>query len=486
MLSLLHTFVSWRWQRMYSAALCFALFAMGGALSGVAAAQSIGIETQKGAPQQDPPQSEAAKLEAAKDARARAYWQLVIDTRYADFVAAGDATMRSGFTAAACEQLWQRIQSQLGRFRRIESSHVADTPPYHGVSLTCRHERGIAVVRVVLDKEDRISGLWLDKVEPQSDPNENPPPYARRDSFTERPCVAAVITAEMSLPGTISMPNECDNCPGVVLVHGSGPHDRDETIGPNKVFRDIAWGLASRGIAVLRYEKRTKAYPNSRGADEWTLESETVDDALAAARVLRELPNVADDGVFIVGHSLGAIAAPFIAQRDEQLAGIVLLAGSTRSIVDLLEEQVAYIANADGKISDEEKLPLDLVRRAADAIRAGKPEDVPPDSGLPARYMLHMHSLDVLKAARLLELPILICQGGRDYQVPKKDFDLWKHGLEGRRNVTFELFEPLNHLFIAGEGRSTPEEYTKAGHVSEQVIEKLAEWIKARKPSRPK
>jgi len=77
--------------------------------------------------------------------------------------------------------------------------------------------------------------------------------------------------------------------PAVVLVHGSGPQDRDETIGPNKPFRDLAWGLASQGIAVLRYDKRTKVHGAmmAGAVEQFTVKEETIDDALAAVALLR-------------------------------------------------------------------------------------------------------------------------------------------------------------------------------------------------------
>lgn len=130
----------------------------------------------------------------------------------------------------------------------------------------------------------------------------------------------------------------------VILVHGSGPHDRDETIGPNKPFRDLAWGLAERGIAVVRYEKRTKAYgaacvPAGRELD---YDTEAVDDAVAIVEQVRALPELAPDSVYVLGHSLGGTLAPRIAGRSKGLAGIIILAGLARPLEDALEEQFYY------------------------------------------------------------------------------------------------------------------------------------------------
>jgi hypothetical protein len=263
----------------------------------------------------------------------------------------------------------------------------------------------------------------------------------------------------------------------LVLVHGSGPHDQDETVGGNKPFRDLAWGLASRGIAVLRYEKRTKKYPQARPAADWTLEDEVIDDAVAAAELLRQHQDIDPQRVYVLGHSLGGTLAPYIARRDGKLAGIVVMAGSARSILDLLEEQTEYLSKLNGEPSEKDRQDLDKLKQQLAAIRAGKTQEVTePILGVPAAYWERLHKLDPTATAVTLQIPILILQGGRDYQVTTKDFALWQERLGSHKNVTCKLFDDLNHLFIAGQGFSKPAEYQQAGHVDAKVIEAIVRW----------
>src|SRR6202008_4493727 len=120
---------------------------------------------------------------------------------------------------------------------------------------------------------------------------------------------------KFELPGLLTYPSRMDYpVPAVVLVHGSGPHDADETIGPNKPFADLASGLASRGVAVLRYVKRTKQYPHCAQEKNFTYNQETVEDAAAAGHSLLGQDCVDAAKIFVVGHSLGATLAPRIAQ----------------------------------------------------------------------------------------------------------------------------------------------------------------------------
>jgi poly(3-hydroxybutyrate) depolymerase len=169
---------------------------------------------------------------------------------------------------------------------------------------------------------------------------DDPPAAQDAPQFTEEKAV--VISGKFKLPGLITLPLGDAKVPAVVLVHGSGPHDKDETIGPNKPFKDIAEGLAQRGIAVLRYEKRTRKYALDIKPDEITLDDEVNDDAVAAVKLLRKNPRVDPDLVFVLGHSLGGNMAPRIAAQDGKLAGLVILAGNVRPMEDLMVEQLQY------------------------------------------------------------------------------------------------------------------------------------------------
>ena len=219
--------------------------------------------------------------------------------------------------------------------------------------------------------------------------------------------------------------------------------------------------------------------PTAVKADEISLDWETTDDAVAAARLLREHSAIDKNRVFVAGHSLGAMAAPFAAKKEPKLAGIILLAGGARSLLDLIVEQMTYIAASDGDVTPEEQKQLDLIRETVAAIKADDPKKDGDLLGMPRAYWVRMHKLDPVGAARTLSLPMLVMQGGRDYQITRTDFDLWRRGLEDRKNVAFKLYDDLNHLFMSGTGKSTPAEYQKVGHVDAQVVRDIAEWIAA-------
>ena len=282
------------------------------------------------------------------------------------------------------------------------------------------------------------------------------------------------------LPGTLALPRGEGPFAAVVLVHGSGAHDRDETIGPNKPFRDLARGLAARGVAVLRYEKRSFARPQDFAGD-FTVDQETVDDAVTAVAALRADRAIDPARVFVAGHSLGAMMAPRIAQRAEGLAGVVLLAAPARSLLDVVPEQVRYLAALEGGVSPDEQAQIALVDAQVAATRGLGDSDPPRASlllGLPAAYWRDLAGYDPVAVQQSLSLPVLVLQGGRDYQVtPAGDFARWQEAFDGDARAELVLYPALNHLFIAGEGAPGPGDYLRAGTVDEAVVSAIAEWI---------
>src|SRR5581483_3342168 len=263
--------------------------------------------------------------------------------------------------------------------------------------------------------------------------------------------------------------------PAVVLVHGSGPHDRDETLGGAKVFRDLAEGLATRGIAVLRYDKRNYVHRQECISDKnFTMTRETVDDAVRAAALLRALPEVDAKRIFVLGHSQGGYMMPRIMQADPKLAGVVLMAANVRPVEQLIVEQTEYLFRLNGGgLNSTQQAQLDALKK--------DPWQMIP--GIPESYRTDLKGYDPVNLAKSSRIPMLILQGERDYQVTMKDFDLWRTGLSRRANVTVHSFPKLNHLFIAGEGKSTPREYERPAHVSAEVIDTITDWILRQAPA---
>jgi dipeptidyl aminopeptidase/acylaminoacyl peptidase len=273
-----------------------------------------------------------------------------------------------------------------------------------------------------------------------------------------------------------------------VLVHGSGANDRDETHNnpANKPFKDLAWGLASRGIAVLRYEKRTKQYPGKLGSiKNPTVKDETVDDALAAVALLRKTPGIDIDKIYVLGHSLGGYLIPRIGKRDARIAGFISLAGATRPLEDVVLEQKNYFARLDGTVTKEEQADIDEFKQLVAKIKSLKDSD--RDSTemyyyVPASYWIDLKNYNPPQEAKSLKQPILILQGERDYQVTMTDFQNWKNALGSNKNVSFKTYPKLNHLFMPGEGVPSPSDYQKTNHVLLDVITDIADWIlKAKK-----
>ncbi|MFC5451642.1 alpha/beta hydrolase family protein [Paenibacillus aestuarii] len=128
--------------------------------------------------------------------------------------------------------------------------------------------------------------------------------------------IAVVANAAYPLEGILTLPgSHTEKFPAVVFVHGSGALDKDETVGANKLFRDLADGLAIQGIASLRYDKRTFAHGKQMVQElggKLSVKEEIIEDAIAAVEMLKKDPRMETNRIFIIGHSLGGTLAPRI------------------------------------------------------------------------------------------------------------------------------------------------------------------------------
>jgi uncharacterized protein len=384
-----------------------------------------------------------------------------------------DATMTRVMPSAQLNKTWQMLTGQTGAFEKQLAVRAEPSGKYVAVVVTCQFAKAKLDARIVFDGDKHIAGL---QILPSAE--YKPPAYVKRDSFEEQD--ATIGAGEWALPGTLSLPAGDGPFPAVVLVHGSGPQDRDETIGPNKTFRDLAWGLASRGIAVLRYEKRTKHYHDqliARKGLPFTAKDEVDDDALAAVQSLRSTKRIDPKRIFVLGHSLGATMAPRIGSRDKDIAGLIILAGTTRPLEDVTLEQLSYIETLDPQ-NEVQRSEIAKLKTQVARLKDPQLSSTEIIMGAPASYWRELRDYHPADVAATLKQRLLILQGERDYQVTMVDFAGWQKALEGHKNATFKSYPALNHLFAEGVGKAKPAEYIVPGHVAEGMISDIAEWVK--------
>jgi pimeloyl-ACP methyl ester carboxylesterase len=375
--------------------------------------------------------------------------------------------LRGLVTPESLRDSWDGAVGKLGAFVGLGAEQPGQGA---GVLLSrtpVQFEHGSLTVTIATDGE-WVVGIQLDQ--PVQDAW-TPPPYAEHDAFTEE---EISLTGDgRTVPGTLTLPTAGSPGAGVVLLSGSGPHDRDETIGANKPFKDLAWGLASRGIAVLRAEKVTYTHGKELPPT-FTLDEEYLPHATAAIALLRSrLPSSA---VYIAGHSLGGTIAPRVA-LSTPVDGVILLAAGAQPLYWSAVRQMRYLAT----VEPVPQSAIDTLAEQASRVDGDLRPDTPANElpfGTPAPYWLSVRDCHPVEDAARLTVRMLIVNGGRDYQITvADDLALWRAGLSDHANVTIEVFEPGNHLLAAGSGPSTPAEYGVLQHVAVEVVDLVAGWI---------
>lgn len=425
-----------------------------------------------------PPTASPATADPQQARRAEAFLDLLDQGRYDEALAMGQPALREALAGGKLREVWETLPKQLGE-RRTRSPVRGETVGGRPVLTSTLQFALVALdARVVLEPDGQISGFRL---VPAQQAAAAPPEPVATDRYAET--ALTIDSAGIGLPATLTLPTGTGPWPAAVLVHGSGPHDRDETIGPNKPFRDLAHGLAEHGIAVLRYDKRTQAAPQTLAGNDFTVDQEVVDDALAAVAALRARPGIDPDRVFVVGHSLGAMLAPRIGERDPRIAGLVLLAAPAMRLEDTVVRQSRYLAGLAGTSGADAQAALAELERQRDTVKqlADRPAgDAPLMLGLPRSYWLDLNAYDPVATARRIRQPLLVLQGAADYQVtPVDDFVLWRNAFDGDARARLVEYPRLNHLFMPAGDPPGPADYAKPGRVEDEVIADIARWIVA-------
>ena len=415
---------------------------------------------------------------------ARAYVQLLIDGKYEESETMLSDEMIAFFEAAGgTEVVMQAVYAQIGAFQSIVSADfLGSQDGYQVVLVTVATDQNGALVQIVIDGDGNVATMLASPAVEVEDP------IAPPKGFVETEIEIDAGTG-YPLEGRLVKPEKADKkVPLIVLIQGSGATNYDEIAGANRVFGQLAYGLAERGIATLRYDKRTYAYPEIGADPAFSVKDEYVEDVLAAVKFAGTVEGIGE--VYILGHSQGGMLAPMFLAEGADAAGMILFAGSPRSLLDIIEDQLAeniayYEAAGLTAQAEEIRTALEDGKTAREALSTMTENDAKKAGDLygmfGAYYALILEKYDALSTITELEAPTLILQGGADRQVlADVDYQLYLDALSDEDYVSFKLYEGLNHMFMPGQAANIVEaflEYNTKSQIPAGVFDDIAAWI---------
>lgn len=407
------------------------------------------------------------------------FFKLMEQEKFTEAQAFFDESVQSKITPENLETIWKSLQTNYGKVLSTDVLQSKAEGEFFAVSVDVKFEKETQGFLLVFNKGEKMVGLF-----PRQRSSRQPylrPVYADTNAYKEKEIY--IKTAGHSLVGMLTTPAKGSNFPIVVLLHGSGASDMDATVGANKPFKDLAAGLATKGIASIRYVKRTLVYP-AEFNKVFTVKEAITDDALAAIALARTIPGADKKKIYVFGHSMGGMLAPRLATLAPDVNGLILAAAPARKLAELIDEQnrdaAAQVKDTTGAV----KKQLEDALKETAKTRITKLGLVKPDSlllGLPAAYWVDLNLYDqVGTAKKLIKQKIMIVQGGFDFQISPQDYQIWNTALGKKKNVTLKLYPDLNHLLSPQKEKGNMSQYGIPVSVSGILVNDIATWIKAK------
>ena len=270
--------------------------------------------------------------------------------------------------------------------------------------------------------------------------------------------------------------------PAIVLVAGSGPVDRDETVAGIPIFAQLAGALAQRGFVVLRYDKR--GIGQSGGRAETATLLDYSEDLLAVVKWLRNRKDVDKKRIAVAGHSEGGWVAMQAASRQKDISSLILLGTAATTGSELILEQQRHALDLLKAPDADRKAKIELQTRIQNAVLTGKGwENVPDDLRMQAEtpWFASLLAFDPAKVMTKVKQPILIIQGELDKQVPPHHAEKLAELARGRKKapaVEMKRLPGINHLLV----RATTGEVAEYGVLTDRTItpetsEAIAAWL---------
>lgn len=367
---------------------------------------------------------------------------------------------------------------EIGEIEKIDEAYVYNYGTNRFVMVPVEASMQNMNFLISFNKNNQIVGFSYEEYQQRSGENSRIMPEGIEEEEFSFNSEGFLITGTLTRPAYNEGEEFMGTYPLIVLVHGFGPHDRNASIFENKPFRDLAWGLAEAGIASYRYDKKTYLYENVINDQAFTVYGETINDAVAASDMAKNLKNIDPNQVYILGASQGGYLLPRIAEGIPDAAGFIFMSSPAEHMKNYLKEQYEYLAMEDGAISLNEHTIINQVMAQINSL--DQAQGIPEEEkvfGFHKNYWTDLNSYNPIETANKITAPVILLQGERDYQVTTKQYNLWMNAFFESENWTFKAYPNLNHFMMEGEGNSYSSEYRQKNYVDEQVIQDIATFI---------
>lgn len=391
-----------------------------------------------------------------------------------------DEKIKSLVTIDQLIQTKTQLETAFGKYSNTVSIGNSETEGMKISEIVLKFEKSLLNARIVIDSSYNVAGMFF--IPTYDRESNNLVSYVDTTRFIENDIEFG--NKDFLARGSLCIPKYLKTLNAVIMLSGSGPNNRDSEIGPNLPFKDIAQGLASKGIITLRFDKRTKTYGKKifKNNLDLTLNEEYYEDTDYAIEYLQNYCNenkIKIKNLIILGHSQGGTVIPYIVNNSkfkEDINACIFMATPARKLEEIVKEQFNYIFTLDCYLDSAEQKQLDNLDLQILNLKNNKEENLP--LGLTKQYFNSLETNDFIGNLGKLKLPSMILSCGKDYQVTPQELNIIENVLKDKKNINYKFYDNLNHIFIKVEGVPSPSQYNTKGNVSSEVIDDLVKWIK--------
>jgi hypothetical protein len=395
-----------------------------------------------------------------------------------------DTTMLKELSPRRLEPIWFQMQRNYGEF---VNSAVNDTLLKSNsiiINTDLIFKKGIMNMMLSWDRNsNKIDGFFLTEVKKESllKMNIGLPSYIDTTKFTRE---KIVIEANYPIEGELTTPksNVKSSDMTFILVSGKGRLSKDVKIGPNKVFKNLAWGLSSFGHSVIRFDKISYKHTRKLLKDnpDYTFKDEYIKPTISTITKAKSITNIANNKLILIGYEEGVKAVAELVSIED-VDGLVLLMGSPFNQYDLELDKLKFIFGYDNLISPAEKSMINATETKINYYKTLKDSsDINNDSLPLGKSYIYLKSIDYLKPIESLEntiKPVLIINSSNDFEIREKHFQEWNE-LSSNENINIVIVEKLDHLMRNSADRSHPKLYRKEAPISPLIFDEINQWIK--------